>query len=119
MKIKFTRINLISLELIGVILLHLGEIMVRFPCNHTNALMFSYGDCILALAIFEIVYSIFKREVCLTFWLIFMFSFVIPIVENKCNILISYETWINRGMPNWGHPTFADAIFETVEWCAK
>ena len=112
MKIKFTRINLIALELLGVILLHLGEIAVRFPCNHTAALMFNYRDCILALAIFEIVHSVFKREFCLTFWLIFMFSFVIPIVEDKCNILIPYESWISRGMPNWGHPTFDNMIFE-------
>jgi hypothetical protein len=105
MKIKFTRINLIAIELIGVLLLHLSEIAVRFPCNHTNALMFNYRDCILALAIFEIAYSVFKREVCATFWLILMFAFAIPIFEDKCNILIPYETWINRGMPDWGHPT--------------
>ena len=28
-------------------------------------------------------------------------------MKGKCNILIPYETWINRnrGMPDWGHPT--------------
>ena len=112
MKIKFTRINLISQELLCVILLHLGEIAVRFPCNHTNALMFNYRDCIFALAIFEIGYSVFKREFCLTFGIIVMFSFVSPIVEDKCNILVPYETWISRGMPYWGCPTFTDAIVE-------
>ena len=108
MKIKFTRINLLSLELLGVLLLHFGEIAVRFPCNHTNALLFNYRDCIIALVVFEIVYLVLKREICLTFWLIFMFSFAIPIVEDKCNILIHYETWISRGMPSWGHVTFVD-----------
>ena len=105
MKIKFTRINLITLELLGVLLLHLIEIAVRFPCNHTNVLMFNYRDCILALAVFEIVYSVFKREFCLMFWLTFMFSFVMPIVEDKSNISIPYEAWISRGMPNWGQIT--------------
>lgn len=114
MKIKFTRINLIAVELIGVLLLHLGEIVVRFPCNHANALMFNYRDCIFALAIFEIACSVFKREICLIFWLIFMSSFAIPIVEDKCNILIPYETWISRGMPSWGHPTFMEANVEAA-----
>lgn len=109
MKIKFTRINLIAIELIGVLLLHLGEIVVRFPCNHTNALMFNYRDCILALAIFELACSVFKRVVCVTFWLILMFSFAIPIFEDKCNILIPYETWISRGMPGWGHLSSGEA----------
>ena len=105
MNTSFNRSDLITLELIGVLLLHLGELVIRFPCNHANAMMFSYMDCIFALALFEIVYSIFKRRVCLAFWIIFAISLCIPRIEDKCNILIPYETWIKRDMPEWGHPS--------------
>lgn len=103
MKISFTKINLLTIGLLGVLALHFGEVAIRFPCNHTNALLFSYVDCAFAIAVFEVAYSIFKREFCVTFWLIFLLSFSIPYIEDKCNILLSYETWISRGMPDWGH----------------
>ena len=102
MKILFTKRNIIVMELIGVLLLHLAELVIRFPCNHTNKLMFCYRDCICALAIFEILYSFCKREVCVTFWIILILSFAIPIFEDKFNILVTYETWTSRGMPEWG-----------------
>ena len=102
MRIRFTKINIMTVELLGALLLHFGEIAVRFPCNHADVLMFEYRDCLFALLIFEIVYSIFKREVCIAFWLTLIFAISIPAIENKYNILITYENWINRGMPKWG-----------------
>jgi len=105
MKVRFTRINILVYELLGVLAIHLGEIVIRFPCNHTNSLMFNYRDCIFALALFEITYSAIRREICLVFWLVFSLSFSFPIIEDKCNILIPYETWVGRGMPDWGQFT--------------
>lgn len=102
MKIRFTKRNIIVIELIGVLLLHTAELVIRFPCNHTNKLMFCYRDCICALAIFELIYSFVKREVCVTFWIILTLSFTIPTIENKFNILVPYDTWTSRGMPDWG-----------------
>ena len=102
MKIKLSKINIVTVELIGILLLHIGEIALRFPCNHANALMFHYRDCIFAMLLFEIGHSVFKREICLAFWLIFLLSFLVPTIEDKCNILVSYDTWISRGMPEWG-----------------
>lgn len=106
MKIRFVKRNLIMMELVGVLLLHTVELIIRFPCNHANRLMFCYRDCVFALMLFEIMYSLVKRELCIAFWIVFSLSFAIPIVEDKLNILVTYETWTSRGMPNWGCPTF-------------
>ena len=104
-----------TVELLGVLLMHFGEIVVRFPCNHADALTFGYRDCVYALLIFEIVYSVFKREVCVAFWLILMLTFSIPALENKCNILITYEDWILRGMPNWGCPASCGTVRDNAD----
>ena len=103
MKVCLRKYNIIFMELIGVLLLHLCELIVRFPCNHANSLMFNYRDCILALVIFEVIYSVCKREFCIMFWVVFALSFALPIVEDRFNILISYDVWTSRGMPEWGH----------------
>lgn len=102
MKLRFTKTDIIFFELIGVLLLHVGELAIRFPCNHTNSLMFSYRDCVFSLAIFEFVYSFFKREICVSFWLLFVILLFFPMFEDFFNIMISYETWISRGMPSFG-----------------
>ena len=75
--------------------------------------MFCYRDCICALAIFEIIYSFVKREVCVTFWIILTLSFTIPTIENKFNILVTYDTWTTRGMPEWGE--FCTTNFEECD----
>lgn len=102
MKIRFSKQNIIMIELLGVLLLHILELVFRFPCNHANKLLFCYRDCIYALALFEIIFSVFKRELCITFWIVFSLSFAIPYFEDRFNILVTYETWISRGMPDWG-----------------
>jgi hypothetical protein len=102
MKRALYKIDILTLELIGFLILHLGEIVMRFPCNHTGALFFQYRDCILALALFEIIYSVRKKTICVIFWLLFLFALGIPFVEDKFNILLLYDTWIERGIPEWG-----------------
>ncbi len=103
MAIRFVKRNLLMMELVGVLLLHMAELAIRFPCNHADKLIFCYRDCVYVLAFFEIMYSLFKKELCIAFWIIFSLSFTIPMIEDKFNILVTYETWTNRGMPDWGH----------------
>ena len=103
MKVRFAKRNLILIALLGVLLLHIAELAIRFPCNHANKLMLCYQDCIYALVLFEILHSFLKREICIAVWIVFSLSFVIPIIEDKFNILVSYEIWTSRGMPDWGH----------------
>lgn len=100
MKVK--KVDFVTFEAVGVLLLHIGELAVRFPCNHTDRLFFAYADCLCALAVFEFLYSILKRELCPLFWLIFACSFLIPGMERHLCILMPYEDWIARGMPSWG-----------------
>ena len=115
MKIRFTKRNLLTIVLVGVLLLHIAELVIRFPCNHANKLIFSYRDCIYALLLFEIIYSLFKKELCIAFWIVFSLSFAIPIVEDKFNILVTYETWTSRGMPDWGHYGTAEVYGQDMD----
>lgn len=102
MNIKFTKTNIIFYELLGVLLLHLGEIILRFPCNHTDGIFFDFRPCVGVLALFEVVYSIRKREICILFWIVYSLTFTIPVIEHNFNILVPYEVWADRGMPSWG-----------------
>lgn len=102
MNVSFVKCDLITAELAVTLLLHIGELLIRFPCNHADVLMFNYRACVFMLALFEIGYSIYKRQVCPLFWTLFALSFTFPIIEDHFNILIPYTTWINRGMPDWG-----------------
>ena len=115
MKIRFTKRNLMMMELVGVLLLHIAELAIRFPFNHANKLMFNYRDCIFALLFFEIIHSLLKKELCITFWIIFCLSFAIPFVEDKFNILVTYEIWTSRGMPDWGHYDIAKFYGQDVD----
>ena len=102
MQLKICKINIFFWELVGTLALHAGELVIRFPCNHADRLAFSYKDCMAALALFEIVNALVKKEICVLFWVLFVLAFIIPTIEDKCNILVSYEVWTERGMPDWG-----------------
>lgn len=36
------------------------------------------------------------------FWFIFALVLSMPFIEDKLNIMMPYETWVERGMPGWG-----------------
>ncbi len=84
------------------LLVHVGEIAIRFPCNHANKLMFQYEYFVAGLTLLEVVLSVLSRKICVLFWLLLIASFSIPVIEDKCNIMVPYETWADRGMPDWG-----------------
>ena len=96
------KFNMLATCLLAVIMLHVGELAFRFPCNHADAPVFPYSYFAYALALVELIYSIIKRKVSVTFWIVFALSLACPIIEDRCNIFVSYDTWIERGMPEWG-----------------
>jgi ABC-type transport system involved in multi-copper enzyme maturation permease subunit len=80
------------------------EVAVRYPDNHASGVWgyAVYFSCILLLALYL---SIFKsRE-----WVFLLAASVaLLLVVYACdrwNIMVSYETWIERGMPSFGQWT--------------
>lgn len=102
MTIAKQKLDILAKELLGVLLLHTGELILRFPCNHADHLMFAYRDCIFSLAVFELFISACKREFHIWFWIILAAALALPHFEDRYNILVPYDTWTSRGMPNWG-----------------
>ena len=88
--------------LVVVVAIHACELFARFPCNHTNNLMFPYRYCAFVLGLFEVIRTLILRNANFVFWLIIALVFSMPFIEDKLNVMMPYETWIERGMPGWG-----------------
>ena len=102
MKSVPTHSNLMVKLLFVVVAIHACELFARFPCNHANELIFPYTYCAFALGLFEVIRTLIQRNANFVFWLVVALVFSMPFIEDKLNIMIPYETWIERGMPGWG-----------------
>lgn len=93
-----------SLGLISVAVLYLallGELGVKYPSNHGGGVG-QYGWCLLFVGVLNSIEMIRNRKISwLRVGLIFGFGLVL-IACDSFNVLIGYETWIERGMPAWG-----------------
>ena len=105
MKSKVAKFGLCSICLLCVLFLHTCELAVRYPCNHADTFKFQYADIAIILSAVEIILSVKRRKVIIAFWLLLGVLLALPKIEYRYNILVPYETWIDRGMPEWGHPT--------------
>ena len=101
---KLTRRQIVALELGSVLLLHLGEVAVRYPGNHVARFYFPYLAVLSAIVLYEAVRQIVRRECCWFFWRGVALILPLPIVENRLNVVTSYMEWVERDMPAWGHP---------------
>lgn len=102
MNLKRIYSNLMVKVLVMVVATHACEIFARFPCNHADNLIFPYKYCVFALGLCEAIRTLIKRDVSFIFWLVFVLAIGMPFIEDKLNIMMPYETWIERGMPEWG-----------------
>lgn len=102
MKSGLTYSNLMVRLLVVVVAIHACELFARFPCNHADNLIFSYWYCAFALGLFEMIRTLVHRNVNFVFWFIFALVLSMPFIEDKLNIMMPYETWVERGMPGWG-----------------
>lgn len=98
---KFMRLLVWALIAMLYLIL-LGIICVRYPSNHGEGTGVYWCGLLFvtALNLFEMKSG--KDISWLRILLIFSFGLIL-IVCDQFNILVEYETWIARGMPNWGH----------------
>ena len=105
MKSKVAKFGLCSTCLLCALFLHTCELAVRYPCNHADTLKFPYVGIAIILSTVEIILSVKRRKVIIAFWLLLGVLLALPKIEDRYNILVPYATWIDRGIPEWGHPT--------------
>ena len=105
MRDKVTKIGVCSICLLCVLFLHTCELVVRYPCTHADTLKFQFVGIAIILSAVEIILSVKRRKVIIAFWLLLGVLLALPMIEDRYNILVPYATWIDRGMPEWGHPT--------------
>ena len=92
------------LGLISVAVLYLalfGELCVKYPSNHGGGVC-PYGWCLLFVGVLNSIDMIMNRKISwLRVGLVLGFGLVL-IACDSFNVLVGYETWIERDMPAWG-----------------
>lgn len=80
-----------------------GEIIFRYPCNH-GAGFYCYLYPVCGLIVVSFVYGFplngSKAGICLS-----LLCLILILCADWFNVYVDYDTWISRGMPNWGHLT--------------
>ena len=107
-KILFISVLFIICEMIT-------EIVLRYPCNHGN----NFYVHAVALAFFLLLSLInLKKNIGVIVGAFIGLLFVLGV--NYFNVGIDYDTWIERGMPEWGEYTTCPSLmnrrkgFETI-----
>ncbi len=79
----------------------LAMIIVRYPTNHGSS---AQGFCTifaLFLALCLALWFATKRLPVLSL-VIVLVSLLAAVVADRANLMMSYEEWLKRGMPEWG-----------------
>ena len=89
---------LVLLLLIG------GEIVFRYPCNH-GAGFYCYLPVVCVLIVVSFVYGFLMKGSKIGIY-ISLACIVLILCSDWFNMYVDYNTWISRGMPDWGCPSF-------------
>ncbi len=90
-----------------LLLLMCVEIAFRYPCNHgAGFYCYLYLACGLVVASFAYGFGLKESKVGIVLSLLCL---MLIICSDWFNIYVDYNTWIRRGMPNWGRAVFVDA----------
>jgi chromate transport protein ChrA len=84
----------------AVLLLMIVELLLRYPCNHGGG-FWGYSSIITIFIILNIINLFISKDarVGLCFSLLCL---VFLFLSDYFNLYVSYDTWIERGMPDWG-----------------
>ena len=84
-----------------LLLLMCGEIAFRYPCNHgAGFYCYLYPVCGL-LAVSFVHGGLFKGSkvgICVP-----LLCLMLILCSDWFNVYVDYNTWVKRGMPDWGH----------------
>ncbi len=101
---------------VGLLLLICGEIVFRYPCNHgAGFYCYLYPVCGLLVILFVqgFLFKWSKIGICVS-----LLCLMLILCSDWFNVYVDYNTWIKRGMPDWGHPTFlmCEEIKPSITW---
>ncbi len=109
------KLNLITLYLVlsGTICLLAvglltGMVILRYPGNHGSS---AAGMLLILIPTCGVLLAPWLMRSRLRYWLLasWLAAFLSPIVLDRFNICVAYETWIDRGMPLWGTPVWQNS----------
>ena len=94
---------MVILSMIGpcvVFLLMAGELFFRYPCNHGGG-FWGYIYIITIFILLNMV-TLFRFTVSRIGLLISLLCLLLLFLSDYLNMYLSYDTWVERGMPDWG-----------------
>lgn len=78
-----------------------AEVWLKYPSNHGGS-AFDYAETGFVALLVNVVYMFCSRRLAVCRILAIAFFFVLLYVCDRFNVLVQYEEWIARGMPDWG-----------------
>lgn len=99
MRTLLKRISAIALAL--PLLFLSFELCVRYPCNHGGGAGIYVLLGLFALAV-SALYMLLAKRLFVFHLAMFSLLAILIFICNWFNIYLSYEEWIERGMPEWG-----------------
>ena len=78
-----------------------AEVWLKYPSNHGGS-AFEYAETGFVALFVNVVYMIFSRRLAICRILVLASFFALLYVCDRFNVLVQYEEWIARGMPDWG-----------------
>ena len=101
MMLLFKRISMFFVFL--PFLLLVAEVWLKYPSNHGGS-AFEYANIGFFSLFVNLVYMISSRRLAICRILAFACFFALLYACDKFNVLVHYDEWIARGMPEWGCP---------------
>lgn len=78
-----------------------AELIARYPCNHAGGTGMYWWGLVLMVVVNAGTMVWWRRIAWWRVLLLVVFG-VLLMVCDRCNILVDYDTWTSRGMPDWG-----------------
>ena len=78
-----------------------AEVWLKYPSNHGGG-AFEYANVGFVALFVNMAYMFFSRRLAICRILALASFFVLLYACDRFNVLVQYEEWIARGMPDWG-----------------
>lgn len=87
------------------------DVAVHYPCNHGGGIG-GYFACMAGLMLIAAAWNALNRKIQWRFWLGLGAFGVLLVLVDVFNVMLPYEEWIARGMPEWGCRTQCARIIQ-------
>ena len=83
-----------------VLLLMIGELLLRYPCNHGGG-FWGYSYIIVTFMLLNFISHFIYKGSRVGLY-ISLCCLMLLFLSDFFNLYVSYDTWTKRGMPDWG-----------------